>query len=167
VNAILHEGVVRQTPFRIMETVVNVNASQYLRMTQLAERVFGKLDGKRVGVLGLSFKPNTDDTRESPALRLINYLVARGCEIKAFCPQGMRMAREWLEANHISIIYAESMEDCVAEVDLVFVPTDWPEFKTIIPIITVPTFIGHRDLIDPSLYPHVYTLGFPPPEIND
>ncbi len=88
VNAILHEGNVQQSPFRIMETVVHVNSNQYLHLVQLAERIIGKLDGKRFGVLGLSFKPNTDDTRESPALQLINYLVVRGCEVKAFAPKG-------------------------------------------------------------------------------
>jgi UDPglucose 6-dehydrogenase len=162
VNAIIHLGIEKQSPFQILETVVKMNHRQYLQLVHLAQKVVGNIDGKRVGVLGLSFKPNTDDTRESPALRLINYLDAHMCDVKAYCPQGMKMAREWLEANHISITYADSMEDCVADVDLVFVPTDWPEFRDIIPQITVPTFIGHRDLVDPASYPHVYTLGFPP-----
>jgi UDPglucose 6-dehydrogenase len=162
VNAIVHEAVVHESPLRIMETVVNVNSNQYLRLVQLAERKVGPLNGKKVGVLGLSFKPNTDDTRESPALRLINFLVVQGCaQIKAFCPQGMKMAREWLERNRITIDYCDSAEECVSDVDVVFVPTDWAEFKPVVAAITTPTFVGHRDFIEPKDYDHVYALGYP------
>ncbi len=162
VNAIIHEGQVHHTPFRVLEQVVAVNNQQYLQLIDLARAKFGSIDRKKVGILGLSFKPDTDDTRESPALKIIAYLVSQGCEIKVFCPQGMKMAKEWLEANHITNIqYCPSMEKCVTGVDFVLIPTDWAVFRSLLPKITVPTFIAHRDFVDPAQYPNVYVLGFP------
>ncbi|MCF2141541.1 MAG: UDP-glucose/GDP-mannose dehydrogenase family protein [Candidatus Lokiarchaeota archaeon] len=164
VNAIVHAGQVNHSPFRILEQVVQTNHNQYLKLIDLAEKVVGPIRRKKVGILGLSFKPSTDDTRESPALRIIAFLVSRGCEIKAYCPQGIPMAKKWLESNRITEIqYQSDGKSCVEDVDLVIVPTDWPEFKEIIAQTTVPTFIGHRSLMDPAKYAHVYALGYPKP----
>jgi UDPglucose 6-dehydrogenase len=162
VNAIVHAGVVNHSPFTILEEVVKANQNQYLHLIDLAIRVVGDITRKKVGILGLSFKPDTDDTRESPALRIISYLVSRGCEIKAFCPQGNEMAKEMLEAQRVvEVKYLNSAEEAINGVDIVFVPTDWAEFKEIVPKISVPTFIGHRSLVDPGQYEHVYALGYP------
>lgn len=162
VNAIVHAGQVRHSPFRILEEVVAVNHTQYLHLIDLAQEKMGSIARRKVGILGLSFKPDTDDTRESPALRIISYLVSQGCEIKAYCPQGMEMAKEMLEAKRITeVTYKNSAEECITGAELVLVPTDWAEFKEIIPKITVPTFIGHRSLVNPDDYAHVYALGYP------
>ncbi len=162
VNAIVHAGQVNHSPFGIMEKVVQMNKIQYLHLIDLAEKVTGPIMRKKVGILGLSFKPQTDDTRESPALRIISYLVSQGCEIKAYCPQGMHMAKETLEAQRITEVqYQENAQACTEGVDLVLVPTDWSEFKDVIKNTSVPTFIGHRSMMDPAQYPHVYALGFP------
>ncbi|MHA1618833.1 MAG: UDP-glucose dehydrogenase family protein, partial [Promethearchaeota archaeon] len=72
VNAIVHAGQVNHSPFGIMEKVVQMNKIQYLHLIDLAEKVTGPIMRKKVGILGLSFKPQTDDTRESPALRIIS-----------------------------------------------------------------------------------------------
>jgi UDPglucose 6-dehydrogenase len=161
VNAIVHEGVFHNSPFQILETVVKVNKRQYLKLIELAQKVIGPLQGKRVGVLGLSFKPDTDDTRESPALSIINLLDSLGCQIQVYCPQGMHMAKEWLQANRIEVTYCVSATEAASNVDLVFIPTDWAEFREILSTITVPVFVGHRDFINPQKYPHVYSLGYP------
>jgi len=161
VNAIINEGVVHHAPFQILETAVKVNNHQYLKLIVLAEKKIGNLKNKSIGVLGLSFKPNTDDTRESPALRLINYLDSLGCQIKVYCPEGIPMGKKWLEQHGIKVDYAVNAEECVKNVDLVFVPTDWPEFKDTIIRLSIPVFVGHRDLIDPSKYAHIYALGYP------
>ncbi|TFH27796.1 MAG: hypothetical protein E4G98_05850 [Promethearchaeota archaeon] len=139
-----------------------MNKIQYLHLIDLAEKITGPIMRKKVGILGLSFKPQTDDTRESPALRIISYLVSQGCEIKAYCPQGMHMAKETLEGQRITEVqYQTNAQACTEDVDLVLVPTDWPEFTDVIKNTTVPTFIGHRSMMDPAQYPHVYALGFP------
>ncbi|MHA1718512.1 MAG: UDP-glucose dehydrogenase family protein [Promethearchaeota archaeon] len=162
VNAIVHSGQVNHSPFRVLEEVVAVNNKQYLSLIDLAKSKIGEISRRKVGVLGLSFKPNTDDTRESPALKIISYLVSQGCEINAYCPQGIRLAKEWLIKNRISDInYTGSAEECVKNVEFVLIPTDWDEFRDILPKITVPTFIGHRSFVNPNDYPNVYSLGFP------
>jgi UDPglucose 6-dehydrogenase len=161
VNAIIHAGQILHSPFRILEEVVRVNSVQYLRLIDLAKSVMGDLSRKKVGILGLSFKPNTDDTRDSPALKIIAYLASLGCVIKAYCPQGIKMAKEWLDANHISIEYISTADATIENVDFLMVPTDWAEFKPIIQKAKCPVFIGHRDLMDVSGLPNVYALGFP------
>lgn len=164
VNAIVHAGHVNHAPFGILEEVVQINRNQYLKMVDLAEKVVGPLRRKKVGVLGLSFKPNTDDTRESPALRLISFLISRGCEVKAYCPQGIPMAKKWFEANRITEVdYQNDAKGAAEGVDVIMVPTDWPEFKEVIASTSTPTIIGHRTLMDPAKYPHVYALGYPKP----
>lgn len=162
VNAIVHAGVVNHSPFNILEDVVKINHNQYLRMIDLARSKVGDLTRRKVGILGLSFKPNTDDTRESPALRIIAYLISQGCEVKAFCPKGIPMAKEMLAEKRITeVTYKSSAEEVIQDVDVVLIPTDWAEFKEIIPKIQVPTIIGHRSLVDPGKYPHVFALGYP------
>ena len=72
------------------------------------------------------------------------------------------MARETLESQRITeVTYCQSADEAIADVDFVLIPTDWAEFREIIPKITVPTFIGHRSLVDPDQYSHVYALGYP------
>lgn len=162
VNAIVHAGQVNHSPFGILEKVVQLNQIQYLKLIDLAERVTGPIIRKKVGILGLSFKPNTDDTRESPALRIISFLVSQGCEIKAYCPQGMHMAKEWLETHRITEVqFQTDAKSCTEDVDIVLVPTDWAEFKDVITNISIPTFIGHRSFLNPAEYPHIYALGYP------
>ncbi|MHA1746525.1 MAG: nucleotide sugar dehydrogenase, partial [Promethearchaeota archaeon] len=160
VDAIVQAGQVHHSPFRILEEVVAVNQKQYLHLIDLVQKQMGPVLRRKVGILGLSFKPDTDDTRESPALRIISFLVSQGCDIKAYCPQGMKMAKHTLESQRITeVTYCQSAEEVISDVDFVLIPTDWAEFKEIIPKISVPTFIGHRSLVDPDQYSHVYALG--------
>ena len=162
VNAIIHSGQVNHSPFRILEEVVAVNNKQYLSLIDLAKSKMGSIARRKVAVLGLSFKPDTDDTRESPALKIIPYLISHGCEITTYCPQGIKLAKEWLIDNRITDIkYAESAEECVQDVEFVLIPTDWPEFRDILPKITVPIFVGHRSFVNPDDYANVYSLGYP------
>ena len=162
VNAIVHSGQVNHSPFRVLEEVVAVNNKQYLSLIDLAKSKMGSISMRKVGILGLSFKPDTDDTRESPALKIISYLVSQGCEINAYCPQGIELAKQWLTENRITEInYAKSAEECVKDVEFVLIPTDWAEFRDILPKITVPTFVGHRSFVNPNDYANVYCLGYP------
>src|SRR5213075_1647862 len=83
------------SPLRIIETVVDVNEK---RKRQMAEKILtacgGSLQGKTVAVLGLTFKPNTDDMRDSPSLAIIPELHAAGASVRAFDPEGMEEARK-------------------------------------------------------------------------
>ncbi|MBL1592269.1 UDP-glucose 6-dehydrogenase, partial [Klebsiella pneumoniae] len=74
---------------RIVDAVIEANEMQRLAMIQKIEKLVGNLQGTRIGILGLSFKPETDDMRESPAIDIIRMLKERGAFVKAFDPVAM------------------------------------------------------------------------------
>ena len=111
---------------RIIATVVSVNDDRKAAMVDRVEQALGgSVKGKRVGILGLTFKPNTDDMRDAPSIPLIAGLVARGAEVVAFDPVGHEQARPLLPA----ITYAESAEGVAEDADAVVVVTEWDEFR--------------------------------------
>lgn len=112
----------------IVETVVWVNAE---RQRSMAERVIsacdGSVEGKRVGVLGVSFKPNTDDVRESPALAIIPLLQDEGAHIAAYDPAAMEEAAHELE----DVEWCESSYDVCKDADVLVIITEWNEFRAL------------------------------------
>ncbi len=113
---------------RIVSTVVEVNDR---RKEGLADRVRealgGNLEGKRIGVLGLTFKPNTDDMRDAPSIPLIEGLVAGGASVAAFDPVGREQAEKLLP----SIDYASSAEEVADGADALVIVTEWDEFRAL------------------------------------
>jgi len=112
---------------RIVKTTVEVNDDRKAGMVERVERAVGDLKGKRVGVLGLAFKPNTDDMREAPSIPLINALVERGAEVIAFDP----VAREQAEKIFSGIQFAESAEEVAEGADALVIVTEWDEFRAL------------------------------------
>jgi UDPglucose 6-dehydrogenase len=98
--------------------------------------------GARVAVLGLTFKANTDDLRESPALRLAERLVARGAKVVAFDPVATDRGVAQLAAAGVSVEGAATAEAAIAEADAIVVGTEWPEFRTIDWSTLAPTMRG-------------------------
>ena len=113
---------------RIVRTTVEVNDE---RKASMAERVSnalgGDLTGKRVAVLGLAFKPNTDDMREAPSIPLVKGLVERGAEVAAFDPVAMRQAQEVLKG----IEFAVDAEAAASGADALVIVTEWDEFRAL------------------------------------
>src|SRR6188508_538951 len=113
---------------RIISTVVKVNDD---RKAAMADRVVkalgGSLEGKRVGVLGLTFKPNTDDMRDAPSIPLINGLLAGGASVIAFDPVGREQAEKVLP----KIEYAASEEEAADGADAIVIVTEWDEFRAL------------------------------------
>jgi UDPglucose 6-dehydrogenase len=113
---------------RIVRTTVEVNDDRKARMVERVERaVGGELAGKRIAVLGLAFKPNTDDMREAPSVPLINGLVERGAEVSAFDP----VAREQAEKVFSGIEFAPDAYAAAAGADAVVIVTEWDEFRAL------------------------------------
>jgi len=111
---------------RIIATVVAVNDDRKAAMVDRVEKALGgSLAGKRVGVLGLTFKPNTDDMRDAPSIPLIKGLVERGAMVVAFDPVGHEQARPLLPA----IDFAAAPEAVAEGADAVVVMTEWDEFR--------------------------------------
>jgi UDPglucose 6-dehydrogenase len=118
-------------PSRLVETVVAVNDA---RKSTMAMRVIaacgGSVRGKVIGVLGLTFKPETDDMREAPSLSIVARLVADGATVRAFDPQGMEQARPLLPPG---VIYCEDAMAAAAGADALVVITEWNEFRALSP----------------------------------
>jgi UDPglucose 6-dehydrogenase len=110
---------------RVVSAVVEANRAQRVRMVEKVEVLTGGVHGKQVAVLGLSFKPNTDDVRDSPALEIIHMLQDRGATIRCFDPQAMDNARRELKRAVFCDDPYEAAEGC----DALVLATEWNEFR--------------------------------------
>ncbi|GAF82540.1 unnamed protein product, partial [marine sediment metagenome] len=109
----------------LLEAVLNVNKNQRQRVVDLLDKRAGGLNGKRVAVLGLAFKPDSDDTRGSPAIDVIAMLKDRGASVSAYDPKAIDNMRR----IHSDIDYCESAVECLKRVDACIILTGWEEFK--------------------------------------
>ncbi len=119
-------------PSRLVEATVAVNDA---RKSSMAMRVInacgGSVRGKTIAVLGLTFKPETDDMRDSPAISIIARLAGDGAIIRAFDPEGMAQARAVLPG---SVVYCRDAPDAAAGADALVVVTEWNEFRALSPM---------------------------------
>ncbi|KYO49365.1 UDP-glucose/GDP-mannose dehydrogenase family protein [Tistrella mobilis] len=115
-------------PLSLVEQVV---ASNEARKRRMADRVIaaagGSLAGKTVGVLGLTFKPNTDDMREAPSLDIVPALIRAGATVRAYDPEGMAEARRLLDR----VVWAEDAYDAVTGADVAVLVTEWNQFRAL------------------------------------
>src|SRR4029077_2649365 len=112
---------------RIVDAVIDANERQRDAMIPKIEKLVGDLSGKKIGVLGLSFKPETDDMRESPAIDIINTLTRRGASVIAFDPVAME------EAKHVlpNIEFAHDEYDAITGADALVIVTEWNQFRAL------------------------------------
>ena len=138
----------------IVETVVEYNNK---RKKSLAKKVFKFMDGniknKKIAILGLSFKPGTDDMRESPSLDLIPELISFGAKVSAFDPVASREASKFLK----DLDFAKNMKDCLRNSDCVILLTEWSEFRSLSPSILRDLMNGNciidfRNALDPNSF---------------
>ena len=111
--------------FEIMETVLRVNDTVKARMVEKVAEVCGELAGKKVAVLGLAFKPETDDIRDSSAIKLIRDLTSRGASVVAYDPAAMENTKAILP----EIGYADDVYECAEGADALVLITDWNQFR--------------------------------------
>ncbi|ARU63064.1 nucleotide sugar dehydrogenase [Tumebacillus avium] len=124
VEALLHLSRQEGVPLQLLDAVARVNQEQAAWFLQKVLRHLGPLSGKKIALLGLTFKPGTDDIREAPALRLIPELLAAGAELSAYDPQGMEAVRRL----HPGLRYAKDPYDALAGADGALLLTEWQEF---------------------------------------
>ncbi|MBC1559668.1 UDP-glucose/GDP-mannose dehydrogenase family protein [Listeria booriae] len=115
---------------RTVKAAIDVNEKQKYKLLQLAKQEIDTFRGKKVAVLGLTFKPETDDLRESPALPNIQMLLAEGAEIRAYDPAGMERARVVLGDG---IRFVNSAKEALEQAEICFIFTDWAEMKALTP----------------------------------
>ncbi|HEX9147695.1 MAG TPA: UDP-glucose/GDP-mannose dehydrogenase family protein, partial [Thermoanaerobaculia bacterium] len=136
--------------FRIIEAAVCVNDETKKRMIEKITRVSGPLAGRTAAVLGLSFKPETDDIRESPALSVISDMVAAGASVRAFDPAAMSNARSVFP----DLYYASDVYDCARGADVLVLATEWNEFRVLDfgkleRLMKSKTFVDLRNVYEP------------------
>ena len=139
------------SPMRLVETTVSINDQRKRAMSRkVIAACGGDVRGKTIGILGLTFKPNTDDMREAPSLDIIRGLQDRGARIVAFDPQGMAAARDLVE----NVTFAESAYGVAEGADAVVLVTEWNEFRSLDlerlkSAMASPTFIDLRNVYRP------------------
>src|SRR5215468_10718476 len=128
VRALIKTAQDHDVPMRILEAVETVNETRKRAMARKVSAAFaGVLRGKTVAVLGLTFKPNTDDMREAPSIPLVMALQDMGAEVRVYDPVGMDQAKQVL-AN---VTYCRGPYDCVEEADAVVIVTEWEQFRAL------------------------------------
>ncbi|MCA1815349.1 MAG: UDP-glucose/GDP-mannose dehydrogenase family protein [Acidobacteria bacterium] len=147
-----------KTDSLIVEAVVEVNRRQRQRMIEKINALLPDAAGKRVAVLGLSFKPETDDMRESPSIEIVGALVERGARVRAYDPAAMEAARPLLPA----IEYAEDEYAATEGADLLVFLTEWNQFRALSMervhgLMRTPKVADLRNIYEPE---HMRRLGF-------
>lgn len=113
----------------VVSSVIEANHRQKKMVTEKLEKVAGDLKGKTIGILGLAFKPETDDMRDAPSLTIIPDLVEKGANIRAYDPQAMDEAKKILDKYADNINYSKHAYDAAEDVDALIIITEWHEFR--------------------------------------
>ena len=136
----------------LLSAVMDINRAQPRRMIELLKRHLPDLAGVRVAVLGLAFKPDTDDVRESPALSLIRLLLNEGAIVQAHDPVANENAQQALGES--DVLFCGSRDEALAGVDAVLLVTAWGEFldlpKKLRTMANPPLLVDGRRLIEPA-----------------
>jgi UDPglucose 6-dehydrogenase len=126
--ALIKTGQDHEAPMRIVETVAHVNETRKRAMARkVVSVVGGNLRGKTVAVLGLTFKPNTDDMRDAPSIPLITALHDMGAKVRAYDPVGMEQAKKVLP----ELTYCEGAYECAKGADALVIVTEWEQFRAL------------------------------------
>ena len=139
-------------PTAIVEAVVGVNDRRKQAMAgRIIDACGGDVAGKTIGILGVSFKPNTDDMRDAPSLEIIPALQKAGATVKAYDPEGMREAKEMLN----DVVWCEGTYEALEGADIVAIITEWNEFRgldleRVKSLLTQPVMVDLRNIYDPA-----------------
>ncbi|MEO0237834.1 MAG: UDP-glucose/GDP-mannose dehydrogenase family protein [candidate division WOR-3 bacterium] len=144
--------------FGILKEVKKVNDNRVKRFVEKIKK-HTNLSNKKVAILGLSFKPNTDDIREAPSLKLINLLLKQKAKIKVFDPVAVENVKKVLKNK---VVYSKDIYDCVEGVDITILVTEWDIFKNadmkkIKALMNGDLFFDGRNVYDPGI---MKSLGF-------
>jgi UDPglucose 6-dehydrogenase len=144
--------------FKILDSVIQVNEEQKKRMVKKIEEKVGDLRGRTIGILGLAFKPNTDDIRESSSITIIRDLLAAGAKVKAYDPAAIEEAKAILP----EVQYGKDAYDVASGCDALVLATEWNQFRRLDlermkRLLKTPIFIDLRNVYDPD---QMKRLGF-------
>ncbi|MBI3977135.1 MAG: UDP-glucose/GDP-mannose dehydrogenase family protein [Chloroflexi bacterium] len=153
VKALAHMADVYGCHPQLLQAVMGINRHQRRLVVYRLRKTLGNLDGLRVAVLGLAFKPNTDDMRDSPAVEIIHLLQHEGATVRAHDPVAMASASRYLSTD---VTLCQDPYECVAGADAVVVATAWTEFRQIDlarvrSLMRRPVLFDGRNLFEPAL----------------
>lgn len=151
VLALAHMATEKGRHPQLLHAVMDINADRRKQVVKRVERMLGNFNGKVVGLLGLAFKPNTDDMRDAPAVDLANAFLAGGAQVRAYDPVAMPVAAALLPAVKMFADPYSMAEGC----DALVVATDWNEFKAldlehIARLMQTPNLFDARNIYQPQ-----------------
>ena len=136
----------------LIETVIKVNDSRKINMVKKITEAVGSLENKTIAVLGITFKPNTDDMRESPSLVIVPGLLKRAKKVKVYDPVGMNNAKQMAEFD--GVIWTENTFSCIENTDVIVIITEWNEFRAL-DLIKIKKSLNNPIIIDlRNIYKH-------------
>ena len=138
-------------PLRIVEAVADINDTRKRAMAQrVIDACGGEVEGRTIAILGVTFKPNTDDMRESPSLDIVPMLQVAGAVIRAYDPEGMAEAGPLLP----DVTWCDGAYDALLDADAVVILTEWNQFRNldldrVKALLKAPVFVDFRNIYDP------------------
>jgi UDPglucose 6-dehydrogenase/GDP-mannose 6-dehydrogenase len=151
VKALIAHGGQRGASMRLLQAVIDTNRDQPTQVVELTRRGLGSLAGARVAMLGLAFKPDTDDMRESPAIPIVNGLLAAGAVVRGYDPIATAEARKVFE-NRIE--FAGNLPSAIVGAAAIVLVTRWSEFKALPKLLEglkeQPLVVDGRRMLDPK-----------------
>ena len=153
-RAILNFGVRKGVRLPLIEATLEVNEEQPYRVIELAKELVGDLRGRRVSVLGLAFKPNTDDMRDAVSIKIIKKLLENGVKVTVYDPKAMDNAKRIFG---YSVDYADTIENCLQGSECALIVTEWDEFRNLKPedfikLMKIPAIIDGRRIYNPTIF---------------
>jgi UDPglucose 6-dehydrogenase len=151
VKALAHMAATHGAHPQLLRAVMEINYDQRKRVIQKLRDILGGFRGKTIGILGLAFKPNTDDMRDAPSIEIIHMLQHEGAQIKAYDPQAMETAKRILT----KVTYCDNPYAVAEDADALILVTEWNEFKQldmmrIKEIMRQPIILDGRNIYDPK-----------------
>ena len=137
---------------KILKATLDVNEHQPMRVVEAVNKLLGAIKGKKIAVLGLSFKPDTDDMRDAPAIKIINGLLACGASVVAYDPAAISNAKRLFGTK---ITFASSTPDALATADAAIIVTEWAQFRQLTPsdfkkAMKIPVIVDGRKIYNPK-----------------
>jgi len=161
VKALISHGKAAGQEMNILQSVVDINHTQPLQILELLKKHFSSLQGLKIAVLGLAFKPGTDDMRESAAIPIVEALHQEQADISAYDPIAIDEARK--RFSNIPVQYAASLDEAVQGADAIVLVTTWDEFASLPEVIngmdSPPLLVDGRRMIDKHAVPRYEGIG--------
>ena len=153
IQALLHTAQEYGYTGKLLQASFDVNCEQRQMVIQKLQEKLHILKGRTIGLLGLAFKPDTDDLRDAPSLQIAGRLLQMGARVKVYDPVAMPVCRE--QQPDLKIRYCDSVEDLASEANALVLVTEWQEFRTLdLPklasLMATPVLVDGRNLFHPE-----------------